>query len=167
MKKIILGILIISLIVLSGCKECIERTEPYNVTEEYTEQEAYQEEVCDEREYKYEIENVKSVRYGDRVELTYDFVNLDKDAFEFRGGAEWVLGENAVFEKFKPEVCCAYTVAAGETVSVEKEYDEAPGGLWGRPLVIVPMKTGCEMVTKYRDVTKTRVVTKYRNVTCS
>jgi hypothetical protein len=155
---------ILAIILIAGCSsQCKLSPVAYNETETYTAQEPYTEEDCGDRQYKYKIEDVKSTRIGEKVELKYDVVNLDTETFEFRGGAYWMLGEAAVFDTFSPEVCCVYKAEKGSSVEITRVYDEAPNGLWGKEYVSIPNKTSCEQVTKYKSVEKTRIVTKYRN----
>ena len=165
MKKLLFMTLIISLFLVSACEKCREISEPYETIEEYTEQEPYTEEQCEYQDYNYEIEDVTSTRVGDNVRLEYDVVNRDTEVIEFRGGADWVLGESAVYERFDPKVCCQYTVEPGSRITVKRVYEDAPNGLKGVPNVIMPQREVCGTVTKYRTVTKNRTVTKYRNKT--
>ncbi|MBW2995621.1 hypothetical protein KY312_04670 [Candidatus Woesearchaeota archaeon] len=168
MKRLVYAILI--LMILTACKSetettCRQVSEPYQEIEEYTEQEAYNEEGCVEEDYRYSLENVKNTRVGSDIKLEYDIVNEDSETIVFRGGATWIIGGTAVIAKLDPKVCCEYIVEPGETITITKVYEDGQLKLEGEPSIIMPKKESCDQVTKYRTVTKTRNVTKYRNQT--
>ena len=165
MKKILVLILLSLLLIGCARNNCTVVTEPYEEVEEYTEEEEYTEDTCEYMEFAYELDNIDSRRIGDTVRLEYDMTNLDTEKMEFRGGANWILGDSAVMARFDPNVCCRYTVEPGETITVRKEYSEAPNGLKGEPNIIVPEKEFCGEITKTRTITRNRTVTKYRDKT--
>jgi hypothetical protein len=174
MRKLLILVLITALFI-SACSSnnsvdssdnnCRLVSEPYDVVEDYTEQEEYTEEECESREFLYRIEDVESEQDGGYVRLEYDVINLDTETMTFRGGADWIVGESAVFGKLDPKICCEYTIEPDQRITVTKVYEDAPNGLKGEPNVIIPEKQTCETITKYRTIAKNRTVTKYRNKT--
>jgi hypothetical protein len=162
--KIILGLIIISIIALSGCtQKCIEKQVPYEEQETYTESVPKVIEECYERQPRYSMEKISDMLPPDNMITRLKICNLDVDKIE--------------------GFLISYRICIrGECNAIKVDMNLEPGeckeeGYIGAPIVQVEIKDitfsnynpsnfkECRDKTIYEDMERTKTITKYRTET--
>lgn len=142
-----------------SAQESYTEKEPYSTTQTYYESEPYQDQECLYRFAKYNYE--QSMEWvNNQIKVICTISNFESEALSFQyelytndceGGETDSYGLRTV------------TIGAGNTIQREALL-QARGcfGCWASPLEQIQE---CSLVTKWREIPKTRTVTEYRDVT--
>lgn len=144
---------------------CKEVQVPYDALEEYTEQEPYAEDVCEDINIIYKKDNGACIQYKDNFfaddePARYDctITNLDNQAGTFYMEIGFYISGQKITEVQNKYVY----PQSSQTFSIQKmaQIDSCYC-----VITSIPTKQECETITNYRTIVKTRTITKYRTET--
>jgi len=160
---------------LTSCKNCDPVRISYQETEDYIDKEPYDEQVEDRVQLTYEIVNPQ-FQFRRIGGLGFDPTFFAKISITNTSDQEGVFSLNATFvcDGKTATVFGQKTIASGATAELEGQVDVRPYTFENQNLnprdcvlqdykIIAPTVSALRVVTKYKDVTKTRIVQKERD----